>query len=83
MSEFANTYAGATNITGFTALPAGYRGSESSFSGLGESCNFWIVNSNNYHAVVNLRHWSDYVDFYSLPYDNFKRRGYSVRCVKD
>ena len=71
---------GATNVSGFTAIPGGDRVAE--FSGLGKSCVWWI-DTDIYGTFVSLRDWDEYVTFYSLPYDSFKKRGYSVRCVED
>jgi uncharacterized protein (TIGR02145 family) len=72
---------GATNSSGFTALPGGFRSSTGGFTSLGNSIIFW---SSTEYGSGNA--WS-----YHLGYDNgFAIRlydndqsGYSVRCVKD
>jgi len=72
---------GATNETGFTALPGGTRTMNGEFRGLGEGGLWWTSSEEN-----------DYVGFgwTITSYDNrvgplvpSKRYGNSVRCVKD
>lgn len=68
---------GATNETGFTALPSGCRFGNGGFSGIGEFC--YYFGSNNY--------------YYNLHYNSVRlngtygggvaNMGMSVRCVKD
>jgi len=72
---------GATNETGFNALPAGYRDYGGSFTGMGNVTYFWT--SSNYSP---LNAWA-----YHIHYDSaelfrdwsHKALGFSVRCVKD
>ncbi len=72
---------GATNASGFTGLPGGYRLFNGTFFNLGFSGNWWSSTEsssssawcrNLFHSVGNVG-WSN-VD---------KRLGYSVRCVRD
>jgi len=72
---------GATNNSGFTALPAGRRSFSGSFYYLGNSTAFWS-STENYSSDAWLRslHCS-YADVYR--YFNSKSRGFSVRCCKD
>jgi uncharacterized protein (TIGR02145 family) len=71
----------ATNETGFTALPGGYRYDDSGFDNFGIYASFWSTTENS----------SSYSWFRFLKYDNsttseqygFKELGFSVRCVKD
>ena len=71
---------GATNESGFTALPAGYR-YMSTFTTLGENGIFWssTEDSNDYSWVRNIGYDRSDVE----RYPGFKRVGWSVRCVKD
>ena len=70
---------GATNESGFTALPGGYRNSNGNFGGMGGYGYFWS-------------YFESYPCYYSLYYDNEwygegcggqDKKGYSVRCVRD
>lgn len=73
---------GATNSSGFTALPAGSRGWEDGrFTGMGEY-GFWWTSTENAPfepVVVLLRFNYEGITLYS----NIKRDGFSVRCVKN
>ena len=72
---------GATNSSGFTALPGGYRANNGVFGDLGNIGYFWNTDqldmmSSNFHHV-----------FWIVPNEvtksGSKRYGLSVRCVKD
>ena len=81
--------AGATNSTGFTALPGGYRHDESGDTyDMGILCDFWsstqVEQNDNGTPVIN--GWRcdlgyDY-GYFGLG-DGHKTYGFSVRCVKD
>jgi len=71
---------GATNETGFTAVPGGYRSFEGEFVSLGISNYFWSTTPDNnrswgqrlFHSDANSERWS------------FNRQaGVTVRCLKD
>jgi uncharacterized protein (TIGR02145 family) len=72
---------GATNESGFTAIPGGYRHRYGEFFEIGQSSNLW--------SSTNAT--SDYDYFRGIGYDYKnvsrgiydKRFGFSVRCVKD
>ncbi len=76
---------GATNESGFTALPAGIRrgllSENSDFNNIGEGCGFWSSTE-----ADTLNAWYRYL--YSI-YSDFERAnddmnyGLSVRCIKD
>lgn len=74
--------AGATNATGFTALPGGYRVGNGFFS-KGKFANFWSATEHPENDGIG-------VYFLTVSYDNtyaymatmFKRAGHSVRCIK-
>lgn len=85
-----NTYTGtctignnlaANNATGFTALPAGYRGSDGGFNFLGFYALLWSSTGANGSVAWNrdMDYGSSGVDRYG----NYKVYGFSVRCIKD
>jgi len=72
---------GATNETGFTALPGAYRGTNGYFEGVGHHGYWWsATESSTTHAWDrNIFHAYNSMEFYS---DN-KKLGISVRCIRD
>ncbi len=73
---------GATNETGFTALPAGYRMNDGEiFYHLSSHAYFWSFTEDNgsdaWYRYLN----SSYSNVYRYNYD--KSGGFSVRCIKD
>ena len=76
-----NSNVGATNSSGFTALPAGHRISSGIFEGLGS---FTIWSSKSEYNINYV--WNRYVEEWSAVVErqnNLKWNGYSVRCVKN
>jgi uncharacterized protein (TIGR02145 family) len=73
---------GATNETGFTALPAGYRAAGSGvFSSLGTYAGWWTPDQ---ATATNSYFWSIYADAANANnYAEVKTGGQSVRCVRD
>jgi uncharacterized protein (TIGR02145 family) len=73
---------GATNETGFTALPGGYRHSiDGGFYNVGNSGLWWSSTEGNAD-----KGWSRYMGFNSnevIKSTSFKGFGFSVRCVRD
>ena len=80
-SHWASVNVGATNETGFTALPGGFRDVDGTYYENGENAYWW--SSNEYNATDAL--------FWNIPYHHNnaynntgnKNYGVSVRCVKD
>lgn len=76
----------ATNESGFTALPGGYRRySDGSFLYKGNNCTFWSSTSD-----TDLTAWSRAMSVFDsnasqdvLVISNIKNYGISVRCIKD
>jgi uncharacterized protein (TIGR02145 family) len=71
---------GATNKTGFNALPAGFRTSKGSFAWLGKRTNFWTCTANGSYI------WSRglYCEFIGVDrYLNPRECGFSIRCLKN
>ena len=70
-----------TDAYGFSALPAGYRGSGGGFSSEGIIADFWSASEydDNYAHYRSLYHDNNLANLG----DNRKYLGFSVRCVKD
>jgi uncharacterized protein (TIGR02145 family) len=72
---------GATNESGFTALPGGYRDYGGTYYNIGSAGNWWSstenVSSNAWFRSLN----DDNSDMYRTNYP--KQNGFSVRCVRD
>ena len=80
-THWASPNTGATNETGFTALPGGYRDYYGYFSSIGHHGYWWSATEDGtYYA------WGRYL-YYSYSYvyrSNYgKGVGFSVRCVRD
>jgi len=72
---------GATNESGFTALPGGGRGFENVFSNQGIDCSWWTSSENQATTA-----YGKYVVFSttsSFGYSSGKENGSYVRCIKD
>ncbi len=73
--------AGATNESGFSALPGGHRGGIGfSFTNIGYAADFW--SSSEYYDYA----WSRHLFYYysDIGRHSFnKRYGFSIRCVRD
>jgi len=79
-SHWSNPNTGATNISGFSALPAGGRDSTGLFYQLGTGAAWWAQYQQN---LSNARAWNVYYNTQQVGTNNsFKKYGYSVRCVK-
>jgi len=80
-THWASPNTGATNLSGFTALPSGYRDSFGNFYGLTLNC---LLKSSTYHYTGASWIWDLRNNL-----ESFDRRGYggengySVRCLKD
>ena len=74
---------GATNETGFSALPSGARGVGGSFYHIGDTGSWW--SSTEYSTTVafnrTIYYATSYV--YRSSYLDYKKCGFSVRCLKD
>lgn len=72
---------GASNSSGFNALPSGFKGSSGSYGSLGAVAYFWGSNQRSTaqgeYLVLNN-------DFASVAFNGANKTfGYSVRCIKD
>ena len=72
---------GATNESGFTAVPAGYRHNDGFFFGAGHYSILWSSSEygTNYAFYRSLYNDYNYVGRNT----NFKIYGFSVRCLRD
>ena len=73
---------GATNSSGFTGLPGGYRPSDGSFANIGNNGSWW---SSSVGSTSNAS-WHRNLDYsfggaYSMSHNN--KIGFSVRCLRD
>jgi uncharacterized protein (TIGR02145 family) len=72
---------GATNISGFTALPGGCRDIGPNFGALGDQASFWSSTEGGLGTT-----WYRKIDYNSVNvYHNYwdKEAGYSVRCIRN
>jgi len=80
-AHWSSPNTGATNSSGFTALPGGHRNSNGSFGNLTYSAYFWSATENAsssaWYRLLNYNNES--VNRYS----NYKTNGFSARCVQD
>ncbi len=80
--HWASPNTGATNASGFTALPGGYRDfSGNSFASINSFGSFWSSTAQDDQTGSNagLTHSDDNVFWYS----SMKHFGYSVRCIRN
>lgn len=77
--EFPNT--GATNSSGLTALPGGYRNPDGAFLLLGMRSTWWTATetSSGYAAY----HYIEFISAKAGRYGNVQDVGFGVRCLKD
>jgi len=72
---------GATNSSGFTAIPAGSKSGDFSTHGMGESAIFWSVSETSSTNASSYYLWTHSASM--LSYSYVKQFGFSVRCIKD
>jgi len=77
--HWKNPNTAATNETGFTALPSGYRTGNGSFAGIGEVCYYYFLINSTYR--YNLHYNNDRLN--GIYGGGTTNMGISVRCVKD
>ena len=80
-SHWAVPNTGATNESGFTAIPGGYRNKDGKFFEIGQSSNLW--SSTNATADNDYFRGIGYNYKYISRGNYNKKYGFSVRCVKD
>jgi len=80
-THWASPNTGATNETGFTALPGGYRYHDGTFINLGYSGAWWSSSELSTYDTWIRDMIYNISDIRRVHYD--KRSGLSVRCIKD
>jgi uncharacterized protein (TIGR02145 family) len=82
-AHWATPNTGATNETGFSALPGGWRANTviGSFIDFGTDGSWW--SGTEYDATDGYFRGLDYESGLITWRHNFKKAGYSVRCVRD
>jgi uncharacterized protein (TIGR02145 family) len=80
-AHWTSPNAGATNSTGFNALPGGERLNDGTFEGLKNKGYWWSASEANETYAWGWLLLYGYEGIGS--YDNDKKNGFSVRCVKD
>ncbi len=72
---------GSNNASGFTVLPAGYRGANGSFNNVGDNANFWSSSENNLGNS-----WSRNLNYNNTRVnvlDNNQANRFLVRCLQN
>jgi uncharacterized protein (TIGR02145 family) len=80
-THWADPNTEATNSSGFTALPGGYRNIDGTFSSLSFLGDWWSSSESNSSNAYGLFLYNDNSSLHSEA-DN-KHGGFSVRCIKD
>ncbi len=80
-SHWNSPNTGATNESGFTALPGGRRSSDGSFHYLGSNAHFWSATEHDASYAWSRYLYCNSADVTRNYHD--KSRGFCVRCVKD
>lgn len=81
-SHWNNPNSAGNNLSGFTALPGGYRSNSGTFYGLGQYAAFWTTDKKPGSSQIWFRALS-FEKTSSYRYWVPGNRGASVRCVKD
>ncbi len=72
---------GATNSSGFTALPGGYRHYNATFNNIGAN-GYWWSSTENYESNAGTRNM--HYNYSNVNRNNYpKTNGFSVRCLRD
>jgi uncharacterized protein (TIGR02145 family) len=72
---------GATNVSGFSALPGSFREIDGSFGYLHRNATFWTSTEKNSLTAYKIFLSYIHADVYS--FEHYKTRGCSVRCIRD
>lgn len=81
-SHWLTPNTGATNVYGFTALPAGHRDGAALYRRLGDLAIWWTA-TEEYSLVYSWRRSLEYNTENILKNRNYKTLGFSVRCIKE
>jgi uncharacterized protein (TIGR02145 family) len=88
LKEIGNTHwesenAGATNETGFTALPGGHRTNNGGFLQIGRYAFWWSTTEHPLLNTTSHYHYVDLASSYKTRSNQIKWWGLSLRCIKD
>ena len=72
---------GATNSSGFSALPGGLRNNYGNYNNIGDNGYFWSATESTGNSAWDRYLYFSYID--APRYDTYQAAGFSVRCVKD
>ena len=81
-NHWSSPNTGATNSSGFTALPGGYRGSDGTFYDIGSLGSWWSSTQSTTSTAWTRHLYYNYSDVSRNYYAN-KEHGFSVRCLRD
>jgi uncharacterized protein (TIGR02145 family) len=81
-AHWASPNTGATNETGFTALPGGHRNSDGSFGNTTGTIGFWW-SFTEYDASTALVRYLSFDNGFVSKDNYYKNVGFSVRCLRD
>jgi len=82
-SHWQSPNTGATNESGFSALPAGGRNPTPVFSFIGSRCLWWSSTETDMESAFNRYLLYDSAILGGGVYGSFKVGGWSIRCIKD
>jgi uncharacterized protein (TIGR02145 family) len=71
----------ATNSSGFTGLPGGFRNNIGTFSNIGNYGGWW--SSSEYDTTYAWNRYLNYNNGNTTRNANYKKLGFSVRCLRD
>ena len=80
-SLWADPNVGATNESGFSALPGGHRGSNGVYYQLGDQAVFWTATERRNSLLLCRMLFYHRADIYN--HDRYNHFGFSVRCIRD
>jgi uncharacterized protein (TIGR02145 family) len=80
-SHWNSPNTGATNESGFTAIPGGFRHMNGIFQFIGQGCSFWSSSKYNSNTAWSRSPYYSNSAVYRHNYP--KKRGFSVRCVRN
>lgn len=72
---------GATNQSGFTALPSGFRNEDGTYGSIGTSSPWWSYTPWSSDLALGIAVYHNQI--YSQRYFNYKKEGYGIRLIKD
>lgn len=82
LGHWADPNTGATNSSGFTALPTGFRSRDGSFSGLSGFGYYWSASEN--YQQTSAWYFGMNMDWAGIEKAiEFEKTGHAVRCIKD